>query len=201
MNPRLVLAAAATLGSLAYAQNAAASTTVGGGAFAIKANVSSFVAPVNVGPLASVTLPSTGGGPFTASLLNTNVLGLVAVQAGNVSTQGDTAAGTAASSANVANVSVAGIVSAQVATSSCTATASSATGSSRVLGLVVAGIPISVVDIGPNTKISLPVGTVTINEQTTTPTGITVNAVDVQLNAFGLLTGNVTLAQSHCSVG
>jgi len=101
-------------------------------------------------------------------------------------------------------VDVAGLVKATVANSACAATSGTATGSAKVVDLVVAGIPLAIVDIGPNTKVSLPVGTVTINEQvkaTGAKQGITVNAVHVHLNVLGLATGDVILAQSRCSVG
>jgi hypothetical protein len=203
--PRTALALAVTAGSLACAQTATAATTpVGGGAFAVQASVNALVVPLDVGPLPSVSLPSTGSDPVTASLLNTNVLGLVTVKAGNVSTEGKGDPGTATSSATVANVDVAGLVRATVANSSCTATTSGATGAAKVVDLVVAGIPLAIVDIGPNTKISLPVGTVTINEQvkaTGANQGITVNAVHVHLSVLGIVTGDVILAQSRCSVG
>jgi hypothetical protein len=151
-----------------------------------------------------VTLPSTGSDPVTASLVNTNVLGLVTVKAGNVSTEGKADPGTATSSATVADVAVAGLVKATVANSSCTATTGGATGSAKVVDLVVAGIPLAIVDLGPNTRISLPVGTVTINEQvraTAPKQCMTVNAVHVHLSVLGLVTGDVILAQSRCSVG
>lgn len=202
--PRTALALAVGTGALVCAQAAAAATPVGGGALAVQANVHALVIPVDVGPLPAVTLPSAGADPVTASLVNTNVLGLVTVKSGNLSTEGKGDPGTAASSATVANVDVAGLVKATVANSSCSATTSSTTGSAKVVDLVVAGIPLAIVDLGPNTKISLPVGTVTINEQVTTTgakQGITVNAVHVHLNVLGLATGDVILAQSRCSVG
>ncbi len=221
-------AAAAIAGSLAQTQAAGAATTpVGGGAFAVQANVKALVVPIDVGPLPAVTLPSGGSDPITASLLNTNVLGLVTVRTGDVSTEGKADPGTADSSATVANVDVAGLVTATVASSVCSATATGTTGSSKVVDLVVAGIPLALVDIGPNTKISLPVGSVTLNEQigpstaagrsrslrrtrrakrrrssrAVAPQSITVNAVHVHLDVLGLASGEVILGQSRCSVG
>ena len=228
---RTLAIAVTALGSLGCATTAmAASTTVGGGAFAVQANVKALVVPVDVGPLPAVTLPAAGSAPITASLLNTNVLGLVTIKAGNVSTSGNADPGTVDSSATVLNADVAGLVKVGAASSTCSASTSAASGSSKVVDLVVAGIPLAIVDIGPNTKISLPVGTVTINEQivsapststvakaravrrsrktkrrralrATAPQSITVNAVHVHLDVLGLATGDVVLGQSRCSVG
>lgn len=164
----MAAAAAAALGSLACAQGASAATTLGGGALAVQANLKVLTIPVDAGPLPAVTLPADGGGPFTAPLANTNVIGLVKIKSGNVSTQGDPDAGTVDSSATVADVDVLGLVKATVAASTCGATATSATGSSKVVDLSVAGIPVAIADLGPNTKITLPVATVTLNEQVTT---------------------------------
>jgi len=207
----------------------AAPTTVGGGAFAVQANVKALVIPVDAGALPAVTLPSSGSEPLTASLLNTNVLGLATIKSGNVSTEGKADPGTADSSATVADVDVLGLVKAKVASSTCSANAGEASGSAKVVDLVVAGLPLAVVDLGPNTKITTPVGTVTINEQVaaaprsaaakartrrsrgtrkarrasraTAAQSITVNAVHVHLDVLGLVTGDVILAQSRCSVG
>lgn len=166
---RRVAAAMVTAGCLVITPGAYAAT-VGGGAFAVKANVNALGIPADVGPLPSVTLPSTGSAPLTATLVNTSVLGLATIKSGDVSTEGDAEAGTADSSAMVADVDVLGLVKARVASSTCSATTSEATGSSKVVGLEVAGLSLAIVDIGPNTKISLPVGTVTLNEQITTST-------------------------------
>jgi len=114
-------------------------------------------------------LPQAGGGPITANLLSTNLLGLVTVDAAKVSTTGATDPGSTNSSALLANVDVAGLVTAKVARSSCSATSDTATGAAKVVDLVVAGLPIAVIDLGPNTTISTPVGSVIINEQTGAP--------------------------------
>jgi hypothetical protein len=164
---RMIVATAALTGVLAGGQGVAAAATVGGGASAVEAHVNAIVIPIDAGPLPSVTLPSTGGGPLTASLANTDVLGLVTIKSGIVSTEGSADAGSAKSSVTVANVDVLGLVKATVASSNCNATTTTATGSAKVVDLTVAGIALAVADLGPNTKISLPIGTVTINEQIT----------------------------------
>lgn len=179
---------------------AAAEASVSGGAYGLSANVNALVAPVSVGPLPSVSLPAEGGGPFTASLLSADVLGLASVGVAEVSTEAASGVGSAASSASLVDVNVAGLVQASVARSRCSATAEGAEGSASVVDLVVAGIPISTVNLGPNTAILLPVGRVVINEQRPDgATGLTVNAVHVTLNALAV-SGDIVLAQSRCAV-
>lgn len=178
----------------------AASASVGGGAFALSANVNALVAPVSVGEVPSVTLPREGGGPFTASVLSANVLGLAKVDLAKVSTEGNAGVGSARGSSTLVNADVAGLVSVSAARSRCSASADSTDASASVVDLIVAGIPISTVDLGPNTAIALPVGRVVINEQIKDGASqITVNAVHVTLNAL-LVSGDVVLAQSRCSV-
>ena len=179
---------------------AAAEASVSGGAYGLSANVNALVAPVSVGPLPSVSLPAEGGGPFAASLLSADVLGLASAGVAEVNTEGNSGVGSAASSASLVDVNVAGLVQASVARSRCSATADGAEGSASVVDLVVAGIPISTINLGPNTTILLPVGRVVVNEQRRDgATGLTVNAVHVTLNAFAV-SGDIVLAQSRCGV-
>jgi hypothetical protein len=185
---------------LACAASAAAEERVGGGAFALRANLNALLVPLSAGALPAVTLPPEGGGPFTESLLNTNVLGLAPVGAAEVTTRGNSGLGSAVSAASVLDVDLAGLVSVSAARSGCSATTSAAEGTTAVSGLVVAGIPIATVDAGPNTTIALPVGSVTLNEQIRTgASSVTVNAVHVTLDA-GVVGGDIVLAQSRCVV-
>jgi hypothetical protein len=194
-----VAAAAAIVPTLAIVAPATAAS-VGGGAYALNANLTALVVPASLGALPTVSLPPDGGGPYVESLLSTNVLGLVPVQAAKVSTEGSSGRGTVESSASALDTGVAGLVSVAAARSSCSATTEAATGSATVAGLVVAGIPISTVNAGPNTTITLPVGTVTINEQRTTgSTGLTVSAVHVNLTA-AIATGDIVIGQSRCVI-
>ena len=174
--------------------------SVGGGAFGVRANVNALLAPVSVGPLPSVSLPGEGGGPFHASLVSASLAGLASVGVAKVSTQGNSGLGSASSSASVVDVDVARLVSVSAARSRCAATADSAEGSASVVDLVVAGIPVSTVNLGPNTTIALPVGSVVINEQRKDgASDLTVNAVRVSLNAL-VASGDVVIGQSRCSV-
>ena len=193
-------AVAALLLSLACAAQATAATSIAGGAFGIRANVNAVLAPVSVGAMPSVTLPAEGGGPFAESLLTANLAGLVPARIAEVSTEGNSGRGSAVSSATLADATVAGLVSVSSARSRCHATSAGADASASAVDLVVAGIPISTVDAGPNTTISLPVGRVVLNEQLRSgATGVTVSAVHVVLSA-AVVTGEVVIAQSRCSV-
>jgi hypothetical protein len=194
------VAAAALVATLACAGSSAAAATVGGGAYGISANVNAVLAPVSVGAAPSVTLPAEGGGPFTESLLSANLAGLLPVRLAEVTTEGNSARGSASSSATALNASVAGLVTVSAARSRCSATATSAQASASVADLVVAGIPISTVDVGPNTTISLPVGRVILNEQRLSgASDVSVSAVHVILSA-AVVTGDVVIAHSRCTV-
>jgi len=198
--PGIAAIALVAFGLAGAGSAAAAEAAVSGGAYGLSANVNALVAPVSIGPLPSVSLPAESGGPFSASLLSADVLGLASVGIAEVSTQGGSGVGSAASSASLVDVSVAGLVQASVARSRCSATGDGTEGSASVVDLVVAGIPISTVNLGPNTTIVLPVGRVVINEQRRDDaTGLTVNAVHVTLNALAV-SGDVVLAQSRCGV-
>lgn len=195
-----VLTAGSLLATLAGAGSAGAAGSVAGGAYGVRANVNALLAPVSVGALPTVSLPPEGGGPFTESLLSANLAGLAPLGLARVSTEGNSAVGSAKSSAATADVGVAGLVTASVARSRCSATTTGADGSASVVDLVVAGIPVSAVDAGPNTSITLPVGRVIVNEQRRSGDAqITVNAVHVILSA-ALVTADVVIAQSRCAV-
>lgn len=194
------VATASALAALGWSGSASAASEVAGGAFGVQANVNALLAPISIGALPSVSLPAEGGGPFSESLLSANLAGLAPVQVAKVSTRGNSGIGAAESSATVIDANVAGLVSVSVAKSRCSASSSGADGSAAVADLVVAGIPISTVDIGPNTAISLPVGKVIVNEQRATGDAqVTVNAVHVSF-AAAAVTGDIVIAQSRCAV-
>lgn len=188
------------MSALALAGSAGAAGSVGGGAYGISANGNAVLAPVSVGAMPSISLPAEGGGPFTESVLSANLAGLAPVRLVRLSTEGNSGIGSAKSSATTVDVNVAGMVTASAARSRCSATSSSADASAAVVDLVVAGIPISTVNAGPNTSVALPVGTVIVNEQRRTGNSqIVVNAVHVILNA-AVVSADVVIAQSRCAV-
>ena len=159
---------------------AQATATFSGQAVALRASaVGLGLALSDTGPL-----PASGGNLKT-SLASVNVLGLVSADVLSAATSGS---GTSSQSqASVANLSLlGGLVAADVVQSNSSATCSGAqaavTGSSELVGLVVAGTPVVVVN--PNVAITLPGGiSVIVNEQTSSPSGntgsITVNALHV----------------------
>lgn len=180
---------------------------VGGGALVAQANVQPLVGPaIAVGPVAPVTLPPTGGGPLTNGVASINVPGIVETRAGSTSTQGALGpSGFATSSAQAATMNVAGgAVKASLLSSTCRVdSAGNATGASSFAGLMVLGVPVTA-SPPPNTTVALPgVGTLVLNQQTTTVgsggnRSITVNAVHVHL-AGTLGSGDIYVSQSRCT--
>lgn len=159
---------------------AQASTTFSGQAVALRISaVGIALALSDTGPL-----PATGGSLQTA-LAGVNVLGLVSAEVLGAATSGG---GTSSQSqASVVNVNLlGGLIAADVVKSNsgaaCSGGQASVTGNSELVGLVVAGSPILVVN--PNIALSLPGGiSVIINEQSSSSGGnagaMTVNALHV----------------------
>jgi hypothetical protein len=88
--------------------------------------------------------------------------------------------------------------------STCTSNETGSTGSATITGLTVAGNPVTV-STGPNTTLNIAgVGILHINEQTVTgsapSSGITVNALRLEINAGPLGSGSIILGQSVCGV-
>lgn len=213
----VVLAAVLCVG-IAMAAPASADVTdvSGSGAFGESVNVSVLgTGSVTSGPTPTVTLPSGGGGPITDSLANVNLPGVLTTGLLNVSTQGQNLgshSGTSHSTAQVNGTTLLAalgpalggspLLTADIISSQCTSNGDGSSGSSNLVGLEVAGNPITA-SPPPNTTIDvLGAITVTLNEQIVSnspgETSITVNAVHVRLNLDGLATGDVILSQSRC---
>ena len=155
-------------------------TTFSGQAIALRASAVGLSLNLSdTGPL-----PASGGNLKT-SLASVDVLGLVSADLLSSATSGS---GTSSQSqSSVANVSLlGGLVAADVVKAnsgaSCSGGQAAVTGSSELVGLIVAGQPVLVVN--PNVAISLPGGlSVIVNEQTSSPSGntgsMTVNALHV----------------------
>ena len=155
-------------------------TTFSGQAVALRASAVGLSLNLSdTGPL-----PASGGNLKT-SLASVDVLGLVSADLLSSATSGS---GTSSQSqSSVANVSLlGGLVAADVVKAnsgaSCSGGQAAVTGSSELVGLIVAGQPVLVVN--PNVAISLPGGlSVIVNEQTSSPSGntgsMTVNALHV----------------------
>jgi hypothetical protein len=193
----------AVAGTLVVAVGPASATTdsVGGGAFGIQST-----GIISLASVPTVNLPSTGGGPFTASSTGASISTVTSVGSMNVSTQG-TGAGTAneaaQSSASVANVALlTSALTGNSITSNCTANGAGSVGGTTVTNLKAGGVPVSLPSvIPPNFGISVPgVQSVELNHQVTSSvTGSTTVTVDALL--ITLLGGGSTVevGQSRCS--
>jgi hypothetical protein len=187
----------------------AAVTAVTGSATGIAASTTGVLA-VNVAATPTVSLPSGGGGPLTDTVASVNAAPLLSTGELNVSTEGSTGAGGSVdSSASVDDTSLVGLLNANLLTataisSACTSDETGSTGSTTIAGLTALGNPITVTG-SPNQTVNVAgLGTLFINEQTTTgsapSSSITVNALRVQLNIAGVVAGSITIAQSVCGV-
>jgi hypothetical protein len=181
------------------AASAQATNTFSGQAVALRASaVGVALALSDTGPL-----PASGGNLKT-SLASVNVLGLVSADVLSSATSGS--GSSSQSQSAVADLSLlGGLVAADLVKSNSSATCSggqaAVTGSSELVGLVVAGSPVLVVN--PNVAISLPGGiSVIVNEQTSSPGGntgtMTVNALHVTGPSIDIV---VASAQSGITCG
>src|SRR5437870_2384618 len=183
------------------AQSASANnTTFSGEATVVQATV--------VG-LPPIVLSDTGaldstGGAREAALLDANVLGLLTAEVLHASTVGQ--GQRSSSEASVLDVTLtvggntisAGLLRARV-TAECHNGTASVSGSSEIVDLVVNGQAF-VVSGQPNQTISLPVGRVIINEQTSSASGnngdITVNALHVVVEGVA----DVIISSAHADI-
>jgi hypothetical protein len=155
------------------------------------------------GPTPTVTLPSTGGGPFNNSLANLTVPNVLSAVALNVTTKGSLGPnGVAQSRASVADAAVNRLLTATAVTSVCQSTKNGSTGSTSVLGLAIVGHTVINGTVAPNTTITVPgIGKVILGERiitnTATHTQVDENAVHVVLNGI-LGHGDIIIAHSHC---
>lgn len=151
---------------------------------------------VNSGPLPIVSLSSPG--TRSASVAHISLAGLLNADNLVVNTQVGNDA-TTHSSADITDANlVAGTVTATVIHSECTGNATAATGLTTLAKLVVAGQTLLNITPSPNTGVNIAgIGTLLLNEQTSTPSGgIVVNALHLHL----LLGTDIILAQSTCVV-
>lgn len=205
-----VLALVPTFGLVLATAAYADVTTVTGSAYGASVNVTTLVGTVvNLPPTPIVTLPAAGSAvPVTASAVSVNVA-VLKTGVLNASTQGTLGAGgSVTSSANVANPAVGlGLLNALTATavgSTCTSNEAGSSGTATVAGLTLLGLPANV-SLAPNTTVNvLGVGILHVNEQIVTgsgaSTGITVNALRLEINAGALGNGNIIIGQSVCGV-
>lgn len=201
-----VVALVPTFALLLATGASAAVTAVSGGAFGVSATIDvPLGADVTVGPSPTVTLPP--GGSLTTAVVNSP--GLLRTEVLTVSSQGTTGpTGSVTSSASVDRTRVgatgAPVLQADVISSTCTSTEAGSTGSSSVTNLRLLGAVVDVTSV-PATGLTVAgVGTLFVNEQIRTgtgaSTGITVNALRLELNVPLLGTGTIIIAQSRCAV-
>ena len=206
--PQYVLSLAA-IGLLMGATNARPNS-VSGEAFGISVNA----AGVTVGPTPHVVLPPDGG-MVSDQLLRLAVPNAAASTTLGVVTTGSIGPSTASaqSSASAESVNLLnGLVTARivVAMSSSTADGSTATSTSQgstLIGLSINGSLPTDVTPPPNTRISIPGGTVILNEQIASGDGVhtsalTVNTIHVVLNdpLTGTITVDIIAASAHSDV-
>ena len=187
-----------------------------GGAFGESIDVRTLLKiSVKSGPLASVSLPAGGGGPFTDSAVKVGVTGglllqdLLKIELLRASTEGGKKANGdifVASSADVAKASlVNGLITVEGLHSDCLA--STANGASRssanIANLRIAGVRVNVA-AGPNSTVTVPgVGQLILNEQVASGSGLnqtrSVNALHLKLDGL-LAKGDIILAHSDCGI-
>src|SRR6266853_955752 len=192
------------------AWNFAPANSVSGEAFGVSVNA----AGVRVGPTPHVVLPPDGG-MVSDQLLNITVPNAAASTTLGVVTTGSIGPNTASaqSSASVENVNLLnGLVTSRivVAMSSSTAdgsTATSTSAGSTLIGLSINGSSPTDVTPSPNTRISIPGGTVILNEQIACGDGVhtsalTVNTIHIVLNdpLTGTITVDIIAASAHSDV-
>jgi hypothetical protein len=155
------------------------------------------------------TLSDTGplpasGGALEASLLGAQVDGLLTANVLHASTvgQGDrvrSQASVADLSLTVASNSITGDFLMARATATCTSAGPAVAGSSEIVGLVVNGLPITVTGT-PNQTVTLPNGSVVINEQASSVSGntgtVTVRALHVVVDGVA----DVIVSEAHADI-
>jgi hypothetical protein len=193
------LAPAVVAVTILCAPAAAGVSVVGGGAVGVVAS-----GVVTVAPTPEVTLPSTGGGPFDATLASLNVPNLLSTGTLTVHTQGSLASGNVASSSLVQNVNVAlglGLTADAVQSTCGITTGGNPSGVTTITNGHLAALNLDLpTTMAPNFAISVAgVASVMLNEQIPDSTpgmnGMTVNAIHIQT----LLGQDVVIAQSRCS--
>jgi hypothetical protein len=212
----LVLLALTAVVFTSFAVPASADVTaVGGGAFG--ASLTSTLLGQVLPPTPSVVLPATGGGPFTDAAVPISIPGLLTANVLEATTQGGllgTHQGFAASSADLAEVTVAGLpplvppaLTLQAVHSECLSNGDGSSGETDIVGLF-AGIPLPTnptPNFVPATPLPAGIASIVVNEQivenSTGSTSIVVNALHVQLlpSIPGVALVDLIIGQSRCS--
>ncbi|WP_436497030.1 choice-of-anchor P family protein [Actinokineospora sp. HUAS TT18] len=167
-----------------------------GSAYVADVAVTLLGAPaVKVGPLA----PSKTSGPTSAQLASINVPGIVSAGLVTSSATRDDATGVVHSKATLADVglTLAGLGTIKAINVDCDASQAGIVGSTQLVDVKLLGVSVPV-NPAPNTVITLPLVTITFNEQIDNADGgKTVNGVHVKLNIL-LGAGDVVLGSATC---
>jgi uncharacterized repeat protein (TIGR01451 family) len=167
---------------------------------------------VQSGPLASVSLPAGGGGPFGDSAVSVRVTNglfsdILRLDALTGTTQGGRSGDDlyVKSSADVTKVSLAnGLITVDALHTEClSSTGAGSASSANVANLRIAGVLVNVA-AGPNSTITVPgVGQLILNEQGSAGAGLNqsrfVNGLHLKLKGL-LAQGDVILAHSDCGI-
>jgi hypothetical protein len=176
-------------------------TSVSGSAFGLES-----VGLIPISPLPSVTLPSTGGGPLTATAAPIVIPAVLTTGVLNVGTQGSgvgTITGNSSSESQVASVDLlAGALTIGAVTTTCSSSAAGSVGNVTIADLKIAGETTNIpTDVPPNTAITVPgVASVILNAETQVDkpgveTAVTVGGVVI--NLLGP-TETITIAGASC---
>lgn len=204
----LLVLAAGTAVAVTSTAGASAAGSVDGGAYGAEVSATALgLLKTTIGPVPSVTLPSSGStSAITQTLASVSAAGLLSTGVLSVSTQG-APGGDVTSSAQVADVNVPTILTATAITAECKAAADGTlSGSVNLADAKVGGVAVDA-DTSPNTVIDLAgLAKVTLNEQIETGAGtadpqIVVNAVDIQLlsGLSSIGTGQIIIGHAECS--
>jgi hypothetical protein len=187
-------------------------TTVDGSATGVQVGISVLGIPTTLAATPNVSLPGTGGGPFTATLASVDVPGILSTGVLDTSTEGgnlDSHAGYSTSSATVAGVQVdallADLVTADAIGSTCSSNGDGSIGTTVLANAHVNGGATLSFTPDPNTTITIPgIATITLNEQSRIDipgaiSAITVTAIHIQLLG-GLASGDISIGKTHCEV-
>jgi hypothetical protein len=201
-----LLASVATLalaGGLSTGLATPAGAQAEGDATGLEAALSALGINVAVPPIPFVSAPPSGSDSIVNANLNPVATALILGVQSTVNDPFNVNSSAAVVGASVLN-GVLGLPSpvlgADVLTSECSGDENGTTGDADVANLAALGGAITVpVSVPPNTTIPLPlIGSLTLNEQNQTASGITVRSLHLAVNALGIATADVILAESAC---
>jgi hypothetical protein len=201
-------AAVATLalaGGLSAGLAGPAGAQAEGDATGVAATLSTLLINVGVPPTPFVAAPPSG----SDSIVNANIP--FVAQASVLAVESTVNGSTVNSEASAANASLINgvpgvpspVLGAEALSSECSGDENGTTGEADVLNLVGFGGLVNVpVSVPPNTAITIPmVGSLVLNEQNQTASGITVRSLHLTLNVLGVIGADVIVAESACFPG